>query len=119
MKSTNDDDIPELTEAFWATARPAADVLPQLFSQKMAATLLSRTTETDATRLVPIDTDIIQAFEKTGSHWQTRLNQALRQVMGLLYPPPTAPPTSPQSYPPPALQPPLRRPEAAGLCRVR
>jgi len=80
MKSTPDlDDIPDLTEAFWRGAKPASDVLPNLFPHDMAEDLLARR---HGQRMIALDADIVAALEKTGPDWQHRLNGALRQVLG-------------------------------------
>jgi uncharacterized protein (DUF4415 family) len=81
MKSTPDlDSIPDLTEAFWTTARPASEILPTLFSSDIAEDLLARR---HRQRMIALDADIVAALEKTGPDWQNRLNGALRHVLGV------------------------------------
>lgn len=79
-----DADSPEATEAWFARARPAAEVLPGLVGQAAAKDMLApkrgrpplpQTKEHVSIRL---DADIVQSFRRTGAGWQTRLNDALR-----------------------------------------
>ncbi len=81
MKPTPDpDNIPDLTENFWAGAKPAAEMLPILFSADIAGELLARR---HGQRTIALDADIVAALEKTGPDWQNRLNGALRHVLGV------------------------------------
>ncbi|WP_279356635.1 BrnA antitoxin family protein [Methylobacterium indicum] len=74
-----DPDNPELTEAQFAQARPFADVFPEL------ATTLRRARgpqKAPTKQLVSLrlDQDVVERFKATGPGWQTRINEALRQV---------------------------------------
>ena len=79
-----DDDAPEATDAWFNRARPAADVLPGLFARDAAQLLLKpkrgRPLSAHPKEHVNIrlDADVVDAFRNTGSGWQTRLNNALR-----------------------------------------
>ena len=79
-----DDDAPEATSEWFATARPARDVLPALVGQQAAQELLEPrrgrpTSENPKEHLnIRLDADIVSAFKQTGRGWQTRLNNALR-----------------------------------------
>ena len=79
-----DKDAPEATDEWFAKARPAADVLPKLFGQNVAKVLLKPkrgrpfSASPKAHVNIRLDTDIVQAFKGTGSGWQTRMNNALR-----------------------------------------
>lgn len=79
-----DEDAPEATDEWFQKARPAGDVLPELFSQGAAQELLKpkrgRPVSSNPKEHVNIrlDADILSAFKRTGSGWQTRLNNALR-----------------------------------------
>lgn len=84
-----DDDAPEATDKWFAKALPAADVLPKLFSKNAAKEMLKpkrgRPFSSNPKEHVNIrlDADIVQSFKGTGSGWQTRLNDALRDWMKL------------------------------------
>lgn len=80
-----DRDTPELTDEWFAKARPASKVLPGLLGKKNATELLKpkrgRPPVADPKEHVNIrlDADIVLAFKAKGPGWQTRLNSALRQ----------------------------------------
>lgn len=78
------DDNPEWTEADFARARPAGDVLPTEF---LAAYRKSRgrpagTNKPDAKQQITLrlDSDVIERFRATGPGWQSRINEALRKA---------------------------------------
>jgi uncharacterized protein (DUF4415 family) len=79
-----DEDTPEATDEWFQKARPASDVLPELFSKDAAQELLKpkrgRPFSANPKEHVNIrlDADVLSAFKRTGSGWQTRLNNALR-----------------------------------------
>ena len=80
-----DDDVPEATAEWFTKARPAKDVLPdvlgvtaarELLKPKRGRPPLAKPKEHVNIRL---DADVVQSFRRTGSGWQTRLNNALRE----------------------------------------
>ncbi|MEA3119574.1 MAG: hypothetical protein QOI13_2844 [Paraburkholderia sp.] len=76
-------DNPEWTEAEFARARPAEDVLPELFGDTVAAKMVKpRGRPKSPSRKVPlklrIDPDVVEAYKAQGDGWQTRINDALR-----------------------------------------
>ena len=79
-----DDDAPELTQAWFAQARPAKDVLANILGQAAAAHMLQpkrgRPTlqHPKAHVNIRLDADIVGAFKHSGAGWQTRINSALR-----------------------------------------
>lgn len=79
-----DDDTPEATAEWFLSARPAAEVLPELVGQATAEELLKpkRGRPPAANRKAHVnlrlDADILKAFKNTGRGWQTRLNGVLR-----------------------------------------
>jgi uncharacterized protein (DUF4415 family) len=79
-----DDDAPEATDEWFERARPASEVLPGLVGHKAATELLKpRRGRPPAASLkehlnIRLDADIVNAFRRTGSGWQTRLIVALR-----------------------------------------
>ncbi|WP_179404101.1 BrnA antitoxin family protein [Burkholderia guangdongensis] len=77
------DDNPVWTGTDFARARPAKDVLPELFGKETAEKLLKpRGRPKSANPKVPlklrIDPDIVTAYKSQGDGWQTRMNEALR-----------------------------------------
>lgn len=80
-----DKDSPELTERWFAKAKPASKMLPGLVGKDNAAELLKpkrgRPPLASPKEHVNIrlDADILQAFKRKGPGWQTRMNSALRE----------------------------------------
>ena len=81
-----DDDNPEWTEADFARARPASEVLPPA----IAAALVRKpgrpagSTKANAKQSITLrlDPDVIAAWRATGPGWQSRINEALRKAAG-------------------------------------
>ena len=79
-----DDDAPEATDEWFERARPAKDVLPGLVGAVAAKELLKPkrgrppAANPKEHLNIRLDADIVEAFRRTGSGWQTRLNNALR-----------------------------------------
>jgi uncharacterized protein (DUF4415 family) len=79
-----DTDAPEATEAWFAKARPAAEMLGDLFGQHAAEEMLKPKRGRPALARpkahvnIRLDADVLDAFKETGAGWQTRLNNALR-----------------------------------------
>jgi len=79
-----DVDNPEWTAQAYATAKPAAQVLP---ARAYAALLAKRprgrpkAENPKVFMAIRVDADLLQAFKSTGKGWQTRLNAALRQYL--------------------------------------
>jgi uncharacterized protein (DUF4415 family) len=79
-----DDDNPEWTDADFARARPAADVLPELFGSGAARVMLKPrgrpAAEVVKERItIRLDADVLAALRATGKGWQTRVNEAMRE----------------------------------------
>jgi len=78
-----DDDNPEWTEADFARARPAAEVLPPELIAAFGKGKRGRpvgTTKPDAKKSITLrlDPDVIAAWRASGPGWQARMNEALR-----------------------------------------
>ena len=79
-----DDEALEATDDWFKKAQPAKDVLPGLLGKGAAEQALKpkrgRPVSTNPKEHVNIrlDADVVSAFKRTGSGWQTRLNNALR-----------------------------------------
>ncbi|CAN5349026.1 BrnA antitoxin family protein [soil metagenome] len=80
-----DDEAPEATDEWFAKALPAGAVLPRLVGAGAAAELLKpkrgRPVLANPKQHVNIrlDADVLTALKRTGSGWQTRLNDVLRE----------------------------------------
>ena len=80
------DDNPEWTEADFAAARPASEVLPP----EVLALLVRKPgrptgwIKPDAKKQVTLrlDPDVIEGWRKSGPGWQSRMNTALREALG-------------------------------------
>jgi uncharacterized protein (DUF4415 family) len=83
-----DEDNPEWTEADFARARPASEVLPAAFmaavagSERSTAGAVSVSSKQRVT--LSLDRDVLEAFRATGPGWQKRINEALRKAQHLL-----------------------------------
>ena len=79
-----DIDTPEATDTWFEQARAAKAVLPGLVGERAAKELLEPRrgrppSEHPKEHLnIRLDADVVSAFRRTGSGWQTRLNNALR-----------------------------------------
>ena len=81
--NSQEDDNPTWGEAEFARARPAEEVLPELFGKEAAAKMLKpRGRPKSANPKTPlklrIDPDVVEAYKAQGEGWQTRMNDALR-----------------------------------------
>ena len=80
-----DDDTPEATDQWFAKARLAKDLLPGLLGEAAAQEMLKPKRGRPASAQpkqhvnIRLDADIVQSFRRTGTGWQTRLNNALRE----------------------------------------
>ncbi len=79
-----DEENPEWTEEDFQQARPASEVLPELFEPQASAEMLKprgrpKATITKTRVNIRLDADILDAFQATGRGWQTRVNAALRE----------------------------------------
>jgi len=80
-----DQTAPKATDAWFAKARPARDVLPGLLGDAAAQEMLKPKRGRSPSMApkehvnIRLDADIVQLFRRTGDGWQTRLNNALRE----------------------------------------
>lgn len=77
------DDNPEWTEADFASARPAADVLPADFVAAYRGRGRPKgSVKADAKQQITLrlDRDVIERFRATGPGWQARINDVLKRV---------------------------------------
>jgi uncharacterized protein (DUF4415 family) len=79
----DDPDNPEWTEEDFKSARPFADVFPDLaesIRRSRGRPAVERPKQQISLRLDP---DVIEAFKATGKGWQARINEALRKAAKL------------------------------------
>jgi uncharacterized protein (DUF4415 family) len=82
-----DDDNPEWTEETFARAVPVDDLPPQIQAAILAAFPRTRLrgqqkAPTKAQVTLRLDRDILEHFRATGAGWQSRINAALRDIVG-------------------------------------
>jgi uncharacterized protein (DUF4415 family) len=78
-----DKENPEWTDEDFKHARPASEVLPDLFGLQVAAEMVKprgrpRSPEAKNHVNIRLDADILETFRATGPGWQTRINKVLR-----------------------------------------
>lgn len=81
-----DEENPEWTAEDFARARPASDVLPQIFGEKVARQMLKPRgrprVEFPKERInIRLSHEVVQHFKSAGAGWQTRIDSALRQLI--------------------------------------
>ena len=75
-----DPDAPEWTDEDWARARPAVEAVPHIVERHRRTRGQPRAPKKEKITL-RLDAGIVDHFRATGRGWQTRLNDALRQVI--------------------------------------
>jgi uncharacterized protein (DUF4415 family) len=82
----NDPDAFEADDNFFEQARPASEVLHELFSPEIAAEMLrpkkSGRPHSENPKIftgIRLDADVLNSFKSTGKGWQTRMNNALKE----------------------------------------
>ncbi len=81
-----DDENPEWTAEDFAKARPASEMLPQLFGEKVAKKMLKPRgrphVEFPKERInIRLSHEVVEHFKSAGEGWQTRIDTALRQFI--------------------------------------
>jgi len=81
-----DPDARELDDAWFATSRPAREVLPRLFGEKRAAQMLKPRgrppLEAPKEQInIRLSQRVLSAFRATGKGWQTRIDQMLLEAV--------------------------------------
>jgi uncharacterized protein (DUF4415 family) len=77
-----DKDNPEWTRATFRKARPAHEVFPHLDLPRPRKGRGPQKAPTKVQTTIRLDSDVIAYFKAEGSGWQSRLNSALRDVVG-------------------------------------
>ncbi len=82
-----DDENPEWTAEDFKNARPAREVLHELFSKEVADEILTPKpgrklgSGVKDSQNIRFDREILATFKATGKGWQTRMNDALRTYL--------------------------------------
>ena len=84
--SRPDDENPEWSREEIRTARPALKVIAEAFGEQAAESLRrgrGRPPKADKKIMqnLRLDPDVLEAFQREGKGWQTRINEVLRQNM--------------------------------------
>lgn len=80
-----DEDSPELDDAFFAKARPTAEVAPEFVAAVARGRGVAGGAQPRSKALVTLrlDRDVVERFRADGPGWQSRMNEALRKAAGL------------------------------------
>lgn len=70
-------DVPEWTEEMFRRARPAHEVLPDIFPRPRGP----QKAPTKVQTTIRLDNDVVEHFRASGKGWQTRLNTVLRKAV--------------------------------------
>ncbi|MBC7964244.1 MAG: BrnA antitoxin family protein [Steroidobacteraceae bacterium] len=82
-----DDENPEWTTEDFKNARPAGEILHEIFSKEVADEMLAPKpgrklgSGLKDAQNIRFDRDILATFKATGKGWQTRMNDALRTYL--------------------------------------
>lgn len=81
-----DSENPNWSKAVFAKARPAKDVLPQIFNASTSGELLKPRgrpkLETPKERInIRLSYEVLEYFKSSGQGWQTRIDAALREYI--------------------------------------
>jgi uncharacterized protein (DUF4415 family) len=81
-----DDENPEWTDENFARARPASEVLPELFGEEIAAQLLRprgrpKTGQARVSISLRLPPETLARWKATGPGWQTRMVEALDRMV--------------------------------------
>lgn len=79
-----DDDNPEWTEADFARARAASDLLPPAIAAALVKNKGGRPRGSNKVQIaLRADREVVERFKADGPGWQSRMNDALRKAAGL------------------------------------
>jgi uncharacterized protein (DUF4415 family) len=86
--SRPDEDNPEWTREDFRKARPALEVIAEVFGAEAAETIRrgrgrpqKAEKEKKVSQTLRLDPDVLEAYRHEGSGWQTRINDVLREHM--------------------------------------
>ena len=76
-----DDDLPELDEAFFARARPAAEVMDEAFMARARRPGRPKSETPKVEVKIRLDANVVAHLRETGKGWQTRVNAELAKAV--------------------------------------
>ncbi|HEY5046860.1 MAG TPA: BrnA antitoxin family protein [Rhizomicrobium sp.] len=76
-----DDDIPEMTAADFARAKPARDAAPKVVAAMKRARGRPRLAQPKEHVTLRLDAAVVDAFKAQGPGWQRRINEALARIV--------------------------------------
>jgi uncharacterized protein (DUF4415 family) len=84
--SRPDDENPEWTREDFERARPAPDLIGEIFGPKAAAAVAQRRGRPrkpapKINQTLRLDAEVVEAYRRQGRGWQTRINAVLRAHM--------------------------------------
>jgi uncharacterized protein (DUF4415 family) len=84
-----DEENPEWTDEDFARAKPARDMLPEIFGAELAADILAGKVKFEVdpklrpkqrvARTIRFDADVLEALEASGEDWRERVNAIARE----------------------------------------
>jgi uncharacterized protein (DUF4415 family) len=80
-KAATDDDIPEMTAADFARAKPASKVAPGVVAAMKRARGRPRLDQPKEHVTLRLDAAVVDAFKAQGPGWQRRINDALARIV--------------------------------------
>jgi uncharacterized protein (DUF4415 family) len=78
-----DPDNPPLDDRMFARMRPATEVMPDIVRRARGQRGPQKSKPVKTLVSLRLDPDVIRHFRRSGSGWQSRINQALRRVAKL------------------------------------
>jgi uncharacterized protein (DUF4415 family) len=78
-----DDDIPEMTEANFARAKPMRNVMPKVVEAMKRGRGRPKLAEPKARVSLRLDSAVVAAYKATGEGWQSRINDTLAHAIGI------------------------------------
>lgn len=75
----SDPDNPPLDAAWFAKARPAAEVFPEIVADYLKRRGRPKAAETKVPVTLRLDRDVVKALKSSGRGWQTRVNAMLKR----------------------------------------
>jgi uncharacterized protein (DUF4415 family)/uncharacterized DUF497 family protein len=80
-KSASDDDIPQMTAADFARAKPASQAMPEVVAAMKRARGRPKLAQTKEHVTLRLDPKVVDSFKAQGPGWQSRINAALVRLV--------------------------------------
>ena len=81
IRAVADDDIPEMTAADFARAKPARKVAPGVVAAMKRARGRPKLEQPKQHVTLRLDASVVEAFKAQGPGWQRRINEALARIV--------------------------------------